>query len=220
MKKILISIKPKWIAKILNGEETLEIRKSCPKCELPCEVYIYCTKGKKDELLAKGEIEGVFNYKTQTSNHNIKETRYFFGKDIPAQATEYIKNKYKGRYTNFLTMRSNGCNGLVVAKFTLNKVGNFDKKSFGTYEEPFTRNQKELLEKSCLTEKELDDYLKGKRGYAWHIDDIVIFDKPKGLEEFEFPNPSGIRYIGQRAIKGLPSKKRPPQSWCYCEVEE
>lgn len=44
MKKVLISIRPEWVAKILNGEKTLEIRKSAPK-DLPCEVYIYCTKG-------------------------------------------------------------------------------------------------------------------------------------------------------------------------------
>ena len=47
MKKILISIKPKWVAKILNGEKTIEVRKTAPKCELPCEVYIYCSKGKE-----------------------------------------------------------------------------------------------------------------------------------------------------------------------------
>ena len=41
---ILISIKPKWVAKILNGEKTIEIRKTAPKCDLPIEVYIYCTK--------------------------------------------------------------------------------------------------------------------------------------------------------------------------------
>ena len=45
MKSILISIKPKWVAKILNGEKTIEIRKTAPKCELPIDVYIYCTKG-------------------------------------------------------------------------------------------------------------------------------------------------------------------------------
>lgn len=44
MKSILISIKPKWVAKILNGEKTIEIRKTAPKCELPIDVYIYCTK--------------------------------------------------------------------------------------------------------------------------------------------------------------------------------
>lgn len=46
MRNILISIKPEWVEKILNGEKTIEIRKSIPKCKLPCKVYIYCTKGK------------------------------------------------------------------------------------------------------------------------------------------------------------------------------
>lgn len=45
MKSILVSINPKWVAKILNGEKTIEIRKSKPKCDLPITVYIYCTKG-------------------------------------------------------------------------------------------------------------------------------------------------------------------------------
>ena len=54
MKEILISIKPKWVEKILNGEKTIEIRKTMPKCELPCKVYIYCTKG-KEETVHKGK---------------------------------------------------------------------------------------------------------------------------------------------------------------------
>ena len=45
MRSIMISIQPKWVEKILNGEKILEIRKSMPKCELPCKVYIYNTKG-------------------------------------------------------------------------------------------------------------------------------------------------------------------------------
>lgn len=47
MKAILISIKPKWVAKILNGEKTLELRKSFPK-DYRGWVYIYCTKDKKE----------------------------------------------------------------------------------------------------------------------------------------------------------------------------
>ena len=50
MKSILISIKPKWVAKILNGEKTIEIRKTMPKCDLPVDVYIYCTKDNKHGL--------------------------------------------------------------------------------------------------------------------------------------------------------------------------
>ena len=46
MRALLLSIKPKWVAKILNGEKTTEVRKSMPKCDLPIDVYIYCTKDK------------------------------------------------------------------------------------------------------------------------------------------------------------------------------
>lgn len=46
MKAILISIKPQWVAKILNGEKTIEIRKKFPK-DYVGWVYIYCTKDKK-----------------------------------------------------------------------------------------------------------------------------------------------------------------------------
>lgn len=45
MKAILISIKPKWVAKILNGEKTVEIRRKFPKDYFGW-VYIYCTKEK------------------------------------------------------------------------------------------------------------------------------------------------------------------------------
>ena len=43
MKAILMSIKPKWVAKILNGEKTIEIRKRFPK-DYVGWVYMYCTK--------------------------------------------------------------------------------------------------------------------------------------------------------------------------------
>lgn len=44
MKSIMISIQPQFVEKILNGTKTIEIRKTQPKCELPCKVYIYQTK--------------------------------------------------------------------------------------------------------------------------------------------------------------------------------
>ena len=43
MKSIMMSIKPKYVAKILNGEKTIEIRKRFPK-DYRGWVYIYCTK--------------------------------------------------------------------------------------------------------------------------------------------------------------------------------
>ena len=44
MKSILIVIKPEQVVKILMGEKTAEILKTMPKCDLPIDVYIYCTK--------------------------------------------------------------------------------------------------------------------------------------------------------------------------------
>lgn len=44
-KAILMSIRPEWLAKILNGEKTIEIRKSMPKCGSPIDVYLYCQNG-------------------------------------------------------------------------------------------------------------------------------------------------------------------------------
>ena len=49
-KAVLISIRPKWVEKILSGEKTLELRKAKPKLETPFKVYIYCTNQKNTIL--------------------------------------------------------------------------------------------------------------------------------------------------------------------------
>lgn len=41
---VLISIRPEWCEKIINGQKTLEIRKTRPKIETPFMCYIYETK--------------------------------------------------------------------------------------------------------------------------------------------------------------------------------
>lgn len=42
-KAVMLSIRPKWVEKIANGEKTIEVRKTCPKLETPFKCYIYCT---------------------------------------------------------------------------------------------------------------------------------------------------------------------------------
>lgn len=44
MKAVLISIRPEWCEKILNGDKTIEVRKTRPKIEPPFTCYIYCSK--------------------------------------------------------------------------------------------------------------------------------------------------------------------------------
>ncbi len=42
-KAVMLSIRPKWVEKIANGEKTIEVRKTRPKLETPFKCYIYCT---------------------------------------------------------------------------------------------------------------------------------------------------------------------------------
>lgn len=46
MQAVLISIRPEWCEKIINGEKTIEVRKTKPKLEPPFKCYIYCTYGR------------------------------------------------------------------------------------------------------------------------------------------------------------------------------
>ncbi len=41
----MLSIRPKWVEKIANGEKTIEIRKNRPKLATPFKCYIYCSAG-------------------------------------------------------------------------------------------------------------------------------------------------------------------------------
>lgn len=42
-KAVLISIRPRWCEKIVNGNKTIEVRKTRPKMNTPFKCYIYCT---------------------------------------------------------------------------------------------------------------------------------------------------------------------------------
>ena len=48
MKSVMLSIRPKWCKKIIDGEKTIEVRKTKPKLETLFKVYIYCTSGRPD----------------------------------------------------------------------------------------------------------------------------------------------------------------------------
>ena len=187
MKSILISIKPEWVAKILNGEKTIEIRKTAPKCELPIDVYIYCTKDSKRAWYFDKQWRGCYSMSIYDDN----------------AAYEYA-------------MGLKPLNGKVVAKFKLrfvDKIYSYDTDKLDT---ELGSSLEELSFESCVPEKDLLSYV-GNGAFYWAISNLEIFDEPKELDEFDYLNPSGTRYVSKRSINGLPSKKHPPQSWCYVE---
>ena len=77
--------------------------------------------------------------------------------------------------------------GKVGLKFTLNKVEEikcsamFNVPTYNTE----TLFERQLCIKSCLGIYDIGDYLWHKKGYAWHISNLEIFDEPKELREFE-----------------------------------
>ena len=73
----------------------------------------------------------------------------------------------------------------------------------------------------CLSFEELTSYLNGKKGYGWHISDLVIYDEPKDLSEFLYacdkPQGTDCSTCLDRRENKCKALTRPPQSWCYVE---
>lgn len=86
---------------------------------------------------------------------------------------------------------------------------------------PLNRADDTVEEKACMSREEIARYLKGK-GYAWHISDLVIYDKPKELNEFKQCHkcPYGYEECTRHeySCNGAYNVQNPPQSWCYVEV--
>lgn len=162
MKKVLMSFQPKWVEKIVSREKDIEVRTKIPKCELPMDVYIYCT------------MDNKYSY----------------------AVCEYQRGK-------------------VVAKFTVEKIEEFivNKEGIetdGLCDLCFI----DLPKETQLTLEELQKYIKvGNKGYAWHIDNLVIFDKPKELNEFKMWKNYGL-------YNHLEPLTKAPTNYCYVEVEE
>ena len=86
---------------------------------------------------------------------------------------------------------------------------------------PLNHAPDDVEQQSCLTREEIVNYLKGT-GYGWHISDLVIYDTPHDLGEFERPhecNECDEKWASECNTCYEKNKiKRPPQSWCYVEA--
>lgn len=188
MNGILISVQPQHVMNILNRDKILEIRKTIPKCELPCKVCIYCTKGK--DILS----------------------------------FDIAKQKYA------LNIKNGFLNGRVVAEFTLNKIDKLEYRHLSVSHTnayiPVSTNADYQWEKHCCVDyNSIVDYGKFAPLYAWHIDDLKIYNKPKELSEFVLPNKKNCKtcFFYKDMCENVCEeiKKhlfRPPQSWCYVEI--
>ena len=96
----------------------------------------------------------------------------------------------KGKYMLDNDKWFNELNGKIVAEcdFEVEKITTF--KDYTGYEEydihyqTAKRDYERLLQETCLNNQKLDDYLQGENGYAIHIKNLHIFDKPKELNDY------------------------------------
>lgn len=206
MKSILMSIRPKWVAKILNGEKTLELRKSFPK-DYRGWVYIYCTK--EDSLCCIKRID---------------RDRYICGKDFDLRDFPHLSSGYDGKgkvvarfYCDNVTQYING--------------GQWhEDNTFGHYDDYI---KDKVCELACVSEDSLFAYVNDLAFNAIHISKLEIFDYPKVLSEFSsFRKPywnkktrdfikEEQKKFGCRIFRAsrLTPLTRAPQSWMYVEEE-
>jgi predicted transcriptional regulator len=108
--------------------------------------------------------------------------------------------------------------GKVIGEFVCNEIECFTT-DYRADEEQTDR----VSVQSCLTWGDLFEYeYNSPCLFAWHISDLVIYDKPKELSEFKHWKKFDWWDYGHHTNKPqweLRSIERPPQSWCYVEKE-
>lgn len=123
-------------------------------------------------------------------------------------------------YENNVYMGDNTANGKVIGEFVCKWVQRI-------YRHPVVGEDYYLVDDNiypdaCLSAENLWDYGKGKMLYAWYISNLVIYDKPKELNEFKkHYRHCHYEHLGLATPKCHECKEcqleRPPQSWCYVE---
>lgn len=120
-------------------------------------------------------------------------------------------------------------NGKVIGEFVCDWIRCEKEVADGLVDIGFAKT-------SCLSARELIEYTNGKVLYSWHISDLVIYDKPRELNEFyqycgDNPKCEGCKahyYSNTECgledyccsiVEGCKPLKRPLQSWGYVESE-
>lgn len=203
MKSVMLSIQPKWCELIASGKKTIEVRKTRPQIETPFKCYIYCTASDVHSCLVVGggsaELFHCCNYKTA-----------FVGGGVVG-------------------------NGKVIGEFVCDRIEVIACHKYhngvGYDYIYYTESKDTLTNETQLTDYDMQQYFgcaeDGESvGYAWHISDLKIYDKPKELGEFSIRKKctsckrSGYESTAcmydEDCIVPVPLT-RPPQSWRYIE---
>lgn len=141
------------------------------------------------------------------------------------KAKPYLRIDNKGvfwTYTNKqLDFPNTILNGKIVAEcdFEVENLRIVDDDPLGGYwYETKTLSENEVLEKSCLTSDEVYEYLgDDNEGYAIHIKNLHIFDKPRELSEYyKLDSTITLREVINRTKPVFIPINKAPQSMMHC----
>lgn len=135
--------------------------------------------------------------------------------------------------------------GKVIGEYVCDEIVPFGFTPYNHGEYMFSGNadsERDVLKDSCLSFNEMYEYIGEGCGYAWHISDLKIYDKPKELYDFIKPCTDPYQYCQgcehghinypcdvetYEDLSGccfdtvcLNRIRKAPQSWCYVEEDE
>lgn len=166
MKAVMKSVSPRICEKVANGNCTILVSKTAPKCGLPFKGYIYATNG---EMLFDVRREIYLPPKVR-----IKPFRLFFGKSNGAlyPSIPIVNRKVIGEFI---------CDKIIEWQYDRGHQYYVEYPDDCTSYFPYLKRHSEATGLKC---SEIEEFGKGKTLYGWHISDLKIYDTPKTLVEF------------------------------------
>lgn len=137
-----------------------------------------------------------------------------YGEGLIEANDEVLPNHLIGVKVSKNKIWGNCCNGKVIGEFICDEIIN-----------TIDIGCNDFYTKSCMSLGEWLEYTDNHKGemWCWHISELKIYEKPKGLHHFFKPcgdcNKKGTRRCTEE-LTDCRAKvmTRPPQSWCYVEL--
>lgn len=204
-----MSINPYWVAKILNGEKTIEVRRKFPK-DYRGWVYIYCTKSNKYECLEYAD-----------NPDKEKEGMWVVTRGYPYANGKIVARFKVGNVENILNEKTK------IDKATFYYLESEKDKEFAWR----FGGQMTLCKLSGMDNYfQLHNYLNGEVGFAIHISQLEVFDPllelnndmfmKRGFNDYYYSDHSKEGYLTWANKCESYKLVRPPQSYEMIEVYE
>lgn len=133
---------------------------------------------------------------------------------------------------NYRTNTVGRCNKKVIGEFICDRIYELETRSpGGSY---FVKGEgqpttNDVARQSCLSLRDMHEYLQAGKGYGWHISKLKIYDTPKELIKFhtwkKCKSCSKSGYESTACIYDencmIPAAiTKAPQIWCYVEEQK